>query len=426
MAILGRRSGKTTIAIERLINSCWSNPKPKEWPLAYIAPTYKQAKRIAWRRFQTHFNRGEVKFNQSELTIEHLPTGCLIYLLGCDTNADTIRGIGLWDAVVDEFKDISKQFIQEVLRPCFSDTGGGCLFIGTPPRVKGISYEYWKRGREPGYPDWISWNVSSADAGLIPAEEIRIAKAELDPDVFNREYGAAFEFMQGLVVKHWSSENIQPVEFRHDSRLHISCDFNVDPCMWIVAQRFPPQYHIIDEIVRENTSVSEMVDEFERRYPPEDVAGITINGDASGDNRSVTADKHNQTAYIAMRNRLFQLGYRDVKVAVRERNPSPLDRVDAFNAKVMNADGQVNLMVSPRCKWLIYNCENLAWIEGSSEIWEPTSRQIEKDRQLKFLKHIFDAASYLVEYYDPIKLIQTPEHSGPKVVTERYKPTRRW
>lgn len=413
VAILGRRSGKTTVAIERLIDACWSNPRPNEWPLAYIAPTYKQAKRIAWGRFKQHFAPGEAKFKESELIIHHIPTGSKIYLLGCDTNGDTIRGMGLWDAVIDEIKDIPKQFTTEVLRPCFSDTGGGCLFIGTPGVGKGLDYELFKRCESSEWSDWKGWNCSSAEAGLIPPEEIEAAKLELDPEVFQREYGAAFSFRQGLVVKHFSSENIQPIEFNGLNRVHISCDFNVDPCMWVLAHRSPPAYHFFDEIVKENINVIEMIDEFAKRYPPDSIkAGITINGDASGHNRSINTEKKNQTSYTIMRNRLAELGYSDVRVVVPTKNPPVMDRVESFNAKIMNANGQVFIFVAPRCKHLISNLENLRWIEGTSDIWEPTTREIQKDRSLKFVKHIYDAASYLVYQYDPIRPVTYAEDDG--------------
>lgn len=409
MAILGRRSGKTTLAIEDVIDSCWSNPKPEEWPIAYIAPTYKQAKRITWGKFKQHFNKGEAKYNVSELTITHLPTGCKIMLFGCDANADSLRGIGLWHSVVDEIKDISEQFLQEVLRPCFSDSGAGCLYIGTPGAAKGTDYKLFQNSKQ-GHSGWRGWNKSSIEAGILSAEEIAEAKATLDPDVFQREYGAAFSFRQGLVVKHFSTENIQPVEFERDHRVHISCDFNVDPCMWVVAHRFPPRYHFFDEIVKENTTIVEMCDEFARRYPPEVVQnGITINGDASGNNRNVNTERKNETSYTIMRNRLSQLGYNDIRIAVRPKNPGIQDRIEAFNAKVMNANGESFIYINQRCKHLINNLENLRWIEGSSDIWEPTAREIQKDRNLKFTKHIYDAASYLVEFYDPIRHEQHKE-----------------
>jgi len=419
VGILGRRSGKTTTAIEFLYDGLWDNPKPKEWPLVYIAPYRSQAKDIAWNRFKQHISPDEADFKESELRIFHKPTGCSIYLIGCDRNPDRMRGWGVWRGVIDEIKDIPRYFLMEVYRPAVSDTEGKTLIIGTPPPVKGISHEYYSRClNKPEYPDWIGWNVSSAEAGIISPEEIEKAKRELSPDAYEREYGAAFSFLQGLVVKNFSSENLKNVEYDPGYRLHITCDFNVDPCMWVLTQMFLPKYHAFDEIVKENTTVNEMVDEFARRYPPEMVNnGITLNGDASGNNRNVNTLRKNDTSYVILRNRLHELGYKDVKTAVHEQNPPIHDRIDAFAAKIMNANGEVNYFINPRCKHLIFALENDQWVEGSSDVQVPNTREIKQDRTLKFRNHIREAAEYQVEYYTPIR--RTVKEKRPGMIVHK-------
>ncbi len=46
---------------------------------------------------------------------------------------------------------------------------------------------------------------------------------------------------------------------------------------------------------------------------------------------------------------------------------------------------------------------NLSFKVGTSIVDVPTLKQIKNDRESKFLEHPFDAASYLVEYFYPIK-----------------------
>jgi len=296
-------------------------------------------------------------------------------------------------------------FLEEVLDASFLDTGGGCLYIGTPPRVKGVSYEYYCKGLDPKEPDWISWNVGTGRSGLYTPEKLEVFRKKLDPEAFDREFNAAFNFLQGLVVKHFSRENIRDIQYDPAHPLHIACDFNVDPCMWALGQRFyGGLYHFFDEIVRENTTVNEMADEFARRYPADTVqGGITINGDASGNNRNVATSVSNETSYTILRNRLLYHGYRDVKVAVRTKNPAINERIEAYNAKIMNANGQCFIFINPRCKWLIFNHENVSWIEGTDQVAKPTIKDIQKDRIKKFLIHILEAVQYMVEFYDPIR-----------------------
>lgn len=223
------------------------------------------------------------------------------------------------------------------------------------------------------------------------------------------------DFTEGLVVKNFTSENVQAVEYDPAHRLHLTCDFNVDPNMWLVAQRINGQYHFIDEIVKEHTTVEECVDEFVARYPVDEIlSGLTINGDASGSNRHVNSrriDGEIATSYKLIKNRLYEHGMErgQIRLALRAANPPIVDRIEAFNAKICNAEGRVFIKINPKCRWLLYNMRNLKFKEGAGDIETYTAKQMEADRNRKFLGHIYDAASYMVEYYDPIKTVAKPE-----------------
>jgi len=91
------------------------------------------------------------------------------------------------------------------------------------------------------------------------------------------------------------------------------------------------------------------------------------------------------------------------KFQLRNFNPPILNRIQAFNAKVRNSKGTVSLFIDKRCKWLLHNVYNLSFKEGTSIVDVPSLKQIKNDHDLKFLEHPFDAASYLVDYYFPIK-----------------------
>ena len=127
---------------------------------------------------------------------------------------------------------------------------------------------------------------------------------------------------------------------------------------------------------------------------------IIINGDASGDNRSCTSE---YTNYVIIKKKLLRAGY-DVDIKIKAFNPPIKNRIAAFNAKVRTADGEVCLYVDKRCEKLLYNIYNLKYREGSSKIDIPTYQQIKQTKELKFLSHPMDAASYLVDYYWPIRL----------------------
>lgn len=208
------------------------------------------------------------------------------------------------------------------------------------------------------------------------------------------------DYDAGLIIKDFTHENVKEIEYQPDMDLHITCDFNVDPMAWILAHKTDDKVFFFDEIVMENTTTSKACDEFHSRYPKHQ-GRIIINGDASGDNRSCTSE---YTNYVIMKNKLLSFGYEDIEVQIKAFNPPIKNRIMAFNARVRAADGKIRLYIDKKCEKLLYNIYNLHYREGSSKIDLPTHSQIKQAKELKFLGHPMDAASYLVEFYWPISL----------------------
>lgn len=207
------------------------------------------------------------------------------------------------------------------------------------------------------------------------------------------------EYNNGLVIKDFTEENVKEISYQPEFDLHISCDFNVDPMAWVLAHKTDDKVFYFDEIVLENTTTAKACEEFCRRYPNHK-GKIIINGDASGDNRSCTSE---YTNYVIIKKMLLKHGY-DVEIKIKPYNPPIKNRVMAFNAKVRSADGEICLYVDKKCEKLLYNIYNLKYKEGTSQIDIPTYQQIKQSKELKFLSHPFDAASYLVDFYWPITL----------------------
>jgi len=224
-------------------------------------------------------------------------------------------------------------------------------------------------------------------------------------NLYDEEYYNIFVLAQngiynsGLVIKGFSDANVKSINYNNTLDLHISCDFNVDPMCWLIAHKTEDKVFYIDELAIENTTTAQACIEFCRRYPNHK-GKIIINGDASGDNRSCTSE---YTNYVIIKNKLASFGY-DVEIKIRAFNPPIKNRIAAFNAKVKNAQGEICIFVDPKCEKLLYNIYNLQYKEGSSRIDLPSYQQIKQTKELKFLGHPIDAASYLVEFYWPIKL----------------------
>ena len=207
------------------------------------------------------------------------------------------------------------------------------------------------------------------------------------------------------VVKYFTNDNITDVKYFPDEDLILTMDFNVDPMMWCVCHKDENNLYQMDEIVMENCTTEDATHEFINRYPNHK-GNIILCGDASGQYRKTQSNKPD---YDIIKNVLYGYGYRPEKVIqmTRPYNPHIPQRTKAFNNLVLDRDGERRYYVDPKCKWTIYNMRNLMYKEGTSTIDLPTPSQIESNKDLKFLGHIFDAISYSAEYFWPITL-ETP------------------
>lgn len=272
------------------------------------------------------------------------------------------------------------------------------IFGHTNPETgRGWVYKTFKENKSPNY------RLISAPT----TQNIYLPKGFCDElkKVYDEQYYNIFvlaqngEYNNGLVIKDFSDENIKEITYQPEMDLHISCDFNVDPMCWVFAHKTDDKVFYFDEIAMENTTTAKACDEFYRRYPNHK-GKIIVNGDASGDNRSCTSE---YTNYVIINKKLLQFGY-DVEIQIKAFNPPIKNRIMAFNSKVRSANGEVCLFVDKKCEKLLYNIYNLKYKEGSSKIDIPTYQQIKQSKELKFLSHPMDAASYLVDFYWPITL----------------------
>lgn len=266
-----------------------------------------------------------------------------------------------------------------------------------PETCRGWVYKTFKENKSPNY------RLISAPT----TQNIYLPKGFCDElkKVYDEQYYNIFvlaqngEYNNGLVIKDFSDENIKEITYQPEMDLHISCDFNVDPMCWVFAHKTDDKVFYFDEIAMENTTTAKACDEFYRRYPNHK-GKIIVNGDASGDNRSCTSE---YTNYVIINKKLLQFGY-DVEIQIKAFNPPIKNRIMAFNSKVRSANGEVCLFVDKKCEKLLYNIYNLKYKEGSSKIDIPTYQQIKQSKELKFLSHPMDAASYLVDFYWSITL----------------------
>jgi PBSX family phage terminase large subunit len=195
----GRRWGKTTLSIDQ-IKARAAIPNSR---IAYVAPTYQQARDIAWEGLKRDFREAAANINESRLEIR-LVNGSLVILRGWEA-IETLRG-QLFDLIVIDEVAMMRNFDltwQEVIRPTLTDRKGEALFISTP---KGFNHFYTLFNKEHTDSDYKSFHFTTYDNPWIPKEEIDKARAELTEDRFAQEYLADFRRTEGLVYKEFNRD----------------------------------------------------------------------------------------------------------------------------------------------------------------------------------------------------------------------------
>lgn len=188
-AVCHRRAGKTVACIMKLVEDA-VNSKKHEPRYAYIAPTYTQAKDVAWSYLKEYIAAiPGVKVSECELSVTLPHNGARIRLYGAE-NYDRLRGLYLDGAVIDEAGDQDPRAFPEVIRPALSDRQGWAVFIGTP---KGRN-EFHRIHRLAQKDDeWFSLVLRSSESGLISLNELNDARKVMTAEQFSQEYECSFD-----------------------------------------------------------------------------------------------------------------------------------------------------------------------------------------------------------------------------------------
>lgn len=186
VVVAHRRMGKTVSAINHLIKDAILNQK--EAPrYAYIAPTYGQAKRVAWDYLVKYAEPLGGSSNISELRVDFW--GRRIQLYGSD-NPEALRGQYFDGVILDEIGDQNPKIWTDIVRPALADRKGWCLFIGTP---KGHNHFKELRDRAEKEEGWGLLEFKASETGVVDEVELKAAKNEMGEDKYRQEFECSFD-----------------------------------------------------------------------------------------------------------------------------------------------------------------------------------------------------------------------------------------
>jgi hypothetical protein len=245
--------GKTVSAILHLINASLNNEKPNP-RYAYIAPTYSQAKRVAFDYLVEYTRPLGAKVNIAELRVDFL--GKRISLYGSE-NGDSLRGQYFDGVVLDEIGDQNPKIWNEIIRPALADRNTPdcptwCLFIGTP---KGNNHFADFKARAQKTEGWKFLEFKASDTGILDTAELASAKAEMGDDKYKQEFECSFDapiegaYYGQLLNKADEEQRITTIPRDGVARLVCSFDLGISDstCIW-VAQICGKEVQLIDSI----------------------------------------------------------------------------------------------------------------------------------------------------------------------------------
>jgi len=368
--VAGRRWGKTVLSLMYLLKDSFQ-PGERRW---YITPTYRQGKMIVFPILRQMFN-GFVgaKLNESEMSVI-FENGSELAVKGAD-NENNLRGVALTKVVMDEMAYIKPNVWEEIVYPMLATTKGKVLFIGTPSGYD-IMYDLYSKGQSDS--EWKSWQFKTIDGGFVPKEEIERAKRSMDEVIFRQEFEGSFETTGNRAAYNFEREEHCKKAEQLSNNLWWGVDFNVDFMTAVLACQYTDgTIHFFDELRLKNSNTEELSIEMKKIAP-----NIECYPDPAGKARSTTSRRSD---HQILRDHGFL-------IRAKKSHPSHIDRLNALNRKLKDADNNIGMTIDPSCVHLIKDLEQCQ-----------RDKRGGLDKSQMELTHALDACSYAISHKFPIR-----------------------
>jgi PBSX family phage terminase large subunit len=362
----GRRFGKTYLSVLELIGVAVSGDDKH---CCYIAPTYQQARDIAWNELCKTAEPVIVSKNESrlELTIRTQEGGTSTIILRGWESVDTLRGQFFDFIVIDEVSSMRyfEAGWKEVIRPTLSDKRGSVLFISTP---RGYNHFHELFIREKQDTDYKSFHFTTYDNPHIPKDEVDKARIEVGENRFAQEYLADFRKIEGLVYSEFDrNRHVTEVIPRNVIEKFAGVDFGFTNPTAIV------------EVWKNNDGIYTVVAEW---YKTGKTNAEVVEYAKTLDVQAFYPDPAEPDRIQDMRN---------AGLNCREVNKDVKKGVDAM----MHALRNKTLLIHQSCTNLIWEIENYRYKDKKNSANEPEEPVKEND-------HLLDALRYVIFMQQPV------------------------
>lgn len=399
----GRQSGKTELAMRRLVRYL---PIKKDWPdprYFYGGPTYLWLKRTVWRRLLNLIPEHWIEdISVSELAIR-TKFGSELFLLGLD-KPERAEGLILDGGVIDENSHIKPGTFDLSVLPTLTWREGWTWFIGVPRRF-GVGVAEYKDRYDKAVagelPDSTGFTWRSE--GIVPESKLAYMRATMDELDYKEQYEASWLSPGGGVFHAFDREyNVRPCNYRPDEPIFVGSDFNTNPLCWIFCHLRGDILEVFDELFLRNTNTPAALKVMLSRYANHK-GSWQMYGDASARGRHTSAyvtDFNHLAGNVMLRTMGRTMHYLTA-------NPPMADRFASTNARICSGEGTTRVFVDSRCTHLINDLEMRAYKPGTREA---------DDRALD-VGHMTDSLGYICYKKWPLSL-HRPSGKGTVGITK--------
>lgn len=349
----GKRFGKSWFAMYIILRWAGKKKNGKFW---YIAPTYGNAKDIAWDVIKWMLPPEMVeRYYESDLTVL-LKSGSKVVLKGAD-KPETLRGPGLDGVVMDERAYQDEDLWNRVIRGQLASSLGPAVFISSPNKVGRNHFSnFWdeaKKKMDAGDPEWAAFYYTIYDNPTLSRKEIEDMKEGMPESTWELEYMAKESAISGILYSEFAWAN-NVGEYLGDKNLnhYRGLDWGIDhptACLWASLDLETKILYISDEYVKSGNVIKENA--------------LVINNKSSGRSFEWTVCDPS-------------MNRRDH----RDNNVTDMTEFARWGIPCISGDNRARgydivkmflkfgrLKISPKCKTLLYEIQNVQWGDKEGE-----------------------------------------------------------
>lgn len=262
----GKRFGKTKLALFEILKAAGSTLNGTFW---YIAPTYRQAKNIAWWDLNWLLPKQLVRRSVENELMKELISGSRVQLMGAD-NEDALRGPELNGVVFDEAAYTKEHIWSSIVRGQLlgKDAEKRFAYFISSPNDRGRNwyssfYEDAVLRKRSGDKDWDAFYYTIWDNPTLNRGDIEKMRDQTTDDTWNVEYMAIESAHSGQIYSEFNfSKHV--MEYKHPKDviplLVRGLDWGIDhptTCLMVEIDVKNKMLYVRDEFVKSGFVIQE-------------------------------------------------------------------------------------------------------------------------------------------------------------------------